>query len=108
RDLNQTAINAASMNQFESAIQYFHQALEYSPDNRVIRSNLFYVQGVQQLRNGDRQGALRYWENALAVEPEFEGARKSMDDLNSQIKREEETKQRIQQIMKDAANDMVS
>lgn len=107
---NETGNTYLKSGDFQTAVNYYQQSLQYIPNDPVVQNNLrqaegslFNVQGNQAYEKGDYRSAMQYYQQALDKKPESDVIRQNLEnaryyvELEDQRKREEEEKARIGQ-----------
>lgn len=72
---NDKGLRCEAAANYECALQYFQQALRYSPNDRTIRSNIASMRAFLAGKNGKLSEAIAYWEEALRFAPENKSTR---------------------------------
>ena len=74
---------------YDTAVEYFEQALELAPDNEVLIENLvgvYEAQGGNLAATGDYEGALVYFEKITRIAPDTPDLHYNMALMNYQLK----------------------
>ncbi len=91
--LNNNGVRALNKNDYEGAIGFFKKSLSKNPDYQLAKDNLAitYNNKGLTLRNHPKE-ALKYFEMALAMNPENGTTRANLDGIKSMIKQQKRTR----------------
>ena len=105
--LNEKANQYFTNGDFETAVNYYRQALGYKPDDQVIADNLIRaegsylnVQGNKEYEKGNYAAAANYYQQALQRKPESEVIKNNLanaQDMASQQKEWEAQKAELEE-----------
>ena len=101
-ELNSLGLAAKRRGDYEAAIGYYRQALEYDPTNEIIRSNLGKAQNKLGLQAYEREdwdyaAAVRLFEQALQNKPDSEAIRQNLVYARSALEGEQREAERQRQ-----------